>query len=417
MIKFKYYKSGTTFAAATDIAADDIVFVEDGNKIHTHDHDFVFGNAYADLISANTTAIQENATAIGTKQANVPKLGSTTKPVYTSAAGTFAACSTYAGGTAVTLNGSNKGGSTASFYAPTGAGTSGQVLTSAGSGAPTWTTLAIPTVPSGFDSNTTLVNSFGSKTGAITVKGGQTANGSVNLAMSDNELQASIVGLGSAAYTASTAYATAAQGTKADNAMPKSGGTFTGAITLSGAPTSNLHAATKKYVDDAVSGLSGAMHFIGTTTTALTDGATTATLAGSGLSKTTGFVAGDVVLNGDKEFVWNGSKWEVLGDEGSYALKTTTATGTGALTGGGAISSNQTIDMIEIGDAASAGPSANVSGANAISVPSISIDKYGRVTALSSKTYTGVAAAANGTFSVKTKVGSTATTAADFTAN
>ena len=51
------------------------------------------------------------------------------------------------------------------------------------------------------------VSTFGSKTGAITVRGGQTGNGSVNLAMSNNELQASIVGLGSAAYTASTAYA------------------------------------------------------------------------------------------------------------------------------------------------------------------------------------------------------------------
>ena len=40
-------------------------------------------------------------------------------------------------------------------------------------------------------------------------------------------------------------------------ALLKSGGTMTGALTLSGAPTSNLHAATKKYVDDAVSGLSG----------------------------------------------------------------------------------------------------------------------------------------------------------------
>lgn len=38
--------------------------------------------------------------------------------------------------------------------------------------------------------------------------------------------------LGSAAYTESTAYATAAQGTKADNAMPKAGGTFTGGISI-----------------------------------------------------------------------------------------------------------------------------------------------------------------------------------------
>ena len=48
--------------------------------------------------------------------------------------------STYAGGTAVTLNGSSKASSTASFYAPTTAGTSGYWLKSNGSGAPTWET-------------------------------------------------------------------------------------------------------------------------------------------------------------------------------------------------------------------------------------------------------------------------------------
>ena len=63
------------------------------------------------------------------------------------------------------------------------------------------------------------VTKFGGKTGEITVKGGQTANGAVNLEMADNELKASVVGLGSAAYTASTAYATAAQGGKADTAI------------------------------------------------------------------------------------------------------------------------------------------------------------------------------------------------------
>lgn len=48
--------------------------------------------------------------------------------------------------------------------------------------------------------NANVVSTFGGKTGAITVKGGQTANGSVNLAMSNNQLQASIVGLGTIAY-------------------------------------------------------------------------------------------------------------------------------------------------------------------------------------------------------------------------
>lgn len=67
-------------------------------------------------------------------------VGSTSKPVYLNG-GTATECSTYAGGTAVTLNGSGKGGSTASFYAPTGAGTSGQVLTSTG-GTPTWSDIS-----------------------------------------------------------------------------------------------------------------------------------------------------------------------------------------------------------------------------------------------------------------------------------
>lgn len=85
------------------------------------------------------------------------------------------------------------------------------------------------------------------------------------------------------------------------------------------ANSSNL--VTSGAVASAISGLTGAMHFVGITTTALTDGATTATLAGDGLNKTTGFVAGDVVIYGSAEFVWTGSAWELLGDEGSYALK------------------------------------------------------------------------------------------------
>ena len=89
-------------------------------------------------------------------------------------------------------------------------------------------------------------------------------------------------------------------------------------------PTS---AAVVNYVQTRTASLTGAMHFIGTTSTALTDGATTATLtakSSGSLSKTTGFVAGDVVIYEAQEFVWIGSAWELLGDEGSYALKSNT---------------------------------------------------------------------------------------------
>ena len=65
-------------------------------------------------------------------------IGGSTQPVYVYSDGTITACTKYAGGTAVTLNGSSKAGSTASFYAPTSAGTSGYLLKSSGSGAPTW---------------------------------------------------------------------------------------------------------------------------------------------------------------------------------------------------------------------------------------------------------------------------------------
>lgn len=77
-------------------------------------------------------------------------VGSATKPVYLMRASYtddhdyyYKPCSLYAGGTAVTLNGTSKAASTASFYAPTSYGSSGQFLKSAGANAsPTWVNLA-----------------------------------------------------------------------------------------------------------------------------------------------------------------------------------------------------------------------------------------------------------------------------------
>lgn len=92
----------------------------------------------------------------------------------------------------------------------------------------------------------------------------------------------------------------------------------------SGSTSTNLptSAAVAGFVEEAVAGLTGAMHLIGTTTTELTDGDTTASVTIDGQTVTP--QAGDVVLYSGKEFVWDGSSWELLGDEGSYALKTST---------------------------------------------------------------------------------------------
>ena len=68
-------------------------------------------------------------------------------------------------------------------------------------------------------------------------------------------------------------------------------------------------------------GLGQAMKFLGTTTTAISDGSTTKSIMIN--SKTTTAEAGNVVLYNGYEYVWTGSAWEQLGQEGSFKVKQT----------------------------------------------------------------------------------------------
>ena len=70
--------------------------------------------------------------------------------------------------------------------------------------------------------------------------------------------------------------------------------------------------ATRDYVTSAVADLNGAMHFIGVSSTDPSTG--TVTVEG-----VTSFKAGDVVLFGYDEYVFDGSKWVTLGNESIYA--------------------------------------------------------------------------------------------------
>lgn len=66
-------------------------------------------------------------------------VGSSTVPVYIDAKGIIQQCSTYAGGTRIVLNDTDRAGGYVSFYAPSGFGYAGQVLESAGyKKAPSW---------------------------------------------------------------------------------------------------------------------------------------------------------------------------------------------------------------------------------------------------------------------------------------
>lgn len=75
-------------------------------------------------------------------------------------------------------------------------------------------------------------------------------------------------------------------------------------------------AATMTDVNNAVAGLSGAMHYVGESTTDPADG--TVTIEGKPEYSP---VAGDVVTYSAKEYVYDGEDWRELGDESSYAIK------------------------------------------------------------------------------------------------
>ena len=84
--------------------------------------------------------------------------------------------------------------------------------------------------------------------------------------------------------------------------------------------------ATTEFVKNSVTGLSGAMHFKGTTTSSIVDGSTTNPVVIGGSNYTA--AAGDVVLreitSGNIfEYVWTGSAWEMLGRDTSFKVTQT----------------------------------------------------------------------------------------------
>lgn len=80
-------------------------------------------------------------------------------------------------------------------------------------------------------------------------------------------------------------------------------------LTVSRDPSANMEVATKQYVDNNISSFT---NFLGVTTTALTDGATTNPITIGGASVTAN--KGDIVTYGSTEFIFNGTLWQAFGD-------------------------------------------------------------------------------------------------------
>ena len=152
-------------------------------------------------------------------------------------------------------------------------------------------------------------------------------------------------------------------------------GTYNG--TSTDLPTT---AAVVTYVTTKIAGLSGAMHFRGSSAAIPPESGT--------------YAAGDVVLktSTNKEYVYDGTNWIELGDEGSYALKTITVTGGDGLTGGGALSENRTITH----DIPSGASTSNSIASNAGKiVTGLTFDKFGHATAISSVDRATIASTGN----------------------
>lgn len=86
----------------------------------------------------------------------------------------------------------------------------------------------------------------------------------------------------------------------------------------------------------------GAMKYIGKSSTPITDGETQNPTIGGTVITTK--ANGDVVLYGEKEFIWNGSAWEQFGAEGDFVLKTQKVNGK-------ALSGDITINFSDLPDA------------------------------------------------------------------
>ena len=184
---------------------------------------------------------------------------------------------------------------------------------------------------------------------------------------------------------------TAATADKVANALTlQVGGTTKATFDGSSAKTFNVTAADL--------GLSSAMHFIGTATVNIAEDSTTdPKIAGYTF---TNAQKGDVILYNHLEFVWDGTKWEKLGDDSSYALKTITATATDdkvVILTGASGSNGVTFDAkhAKKGPTGGAikGPTADVSvsgygDSKTIKVPKVTVDEYGHTTGLTEQTLT-----------------------------
>ena len=104
-------------------------------------------------------------------------------------------------------------------------------------------------------------------------------------------------------------------------------------ITLPSGTTYDIKDAEAR---ELIAALGNTVAWLGITTTALTDGSTTSTIKIGNENITA--AAGDVVAYGEKEFIYNGTKWQEFGSTGSLKALAFKDTASGNFTPAGTVS-------------------------------------------------------------------------------
>lgn len=97
-------------------------------------------------------------------------------------------------------------------------------------------------------------------------------------------------------------------------------------------------AQARQDIADLQSIATGAMHYIGISTTAITDGGTEKPTIDGSQKTMAASDAGAVVIYGEKEYVWNGSKWQEFGSTGSLKALAFKDNASGNFTPAGSVS-------------------------------------------------------------------------------
>lgn len=184
-------------------------------------------------------------------------------------------------------------------------------------------------------------------------------------------------------------------------------------LTVGGQQYDLKDAEARQSISDIQSSITGAMHYIGTTTSILSDGATTNPIVIGGENVTA--AAGDVAIYGEMEYVFNGTKWQEFGSTGSLKALAFKDSATGDVTCAGSnaasavsFSGTTTETVLKAVDTAAVAPSFTEGAFDAGSLPSFTEGEFSQGTlpsftegAFSQGTLPSLGAATTGSFATE----------------